>query len=61
MFPPSQDVVLCRRLRALECNIADELAKGPASRLACTVEYWSGAWEVEEKLKQYAQGTSFIC
>ena len=56
--PPSQDVVLCRRFRGLEHRIADERAKGPSSRLSCTVEYWSGAWEVEEKFKLYAQRTS---
>jgi len=54
----SQDVVLCRRFRGLERKIADERSKGSASRLACTVEYWSGAWEVEEKFTQYAQRTS---
>lgn len=54
---PSQDVVLCRRFRGLERKIADERAKGSASRLVCTVEYWSGAWEVEEKFKLYAQRT----
>ncbi|KAN0090727.1 Phosphatase PHOSPHO-type [Tylopilus felleus] len=53
----SQDVVLCRRFRGLERKIADERAKGSASRLVCTVEYWSGAWEVEEKFKLYAQRT----
>ncbi|KAF8124952.1 putative phosphatase-domain-containing protein [Boletus edulis] len=53
-----QDVVLCRRFRGLERKIADERAKGDASRLQCTVEYWSGAWEVEEKFKAYAQGSS---
>lgn len=54
----SQDVVLCRRFRGLERKIADERAKGSTSRLRCTVEYWSGAWEVEEKFKQYAKRTS---
>ncbi|KAH0827366.1 putative phosphatase-domain-containing protein [Lanmaoa asiatica] len=53
----SQDVVLCRRFRGLERKIADERAKGPTSRLRCTVEYWSGAWEVEEKFQQYAKRT----
>jgi len=53
-----QDVVLCRRSLGLERKIADERAKGDASRLQCTVEYWSGAWEVEEKFKAYAQGSS---
>ncbi|KAG6378325.1 phosphatase phospho-type [Boletus reticuloceps] len=53
-----QDVVLCCRFRGLERKIADERAKGVASRLQCTVEYWSGAWEVEEKFKVYAQGSS---
>ncbi|KAG8213566.1 phosphatase phospho-type [Butyriboletus roseoflavus] len=54
----SQDVVLCRRFRGLEHKIANERAKGSTSRLQCTVEYWSGAWEVEEKFKQYAKRTS---
>ncbi|KAI9572325.1 phosphatase phospho-type [Boletus coccyginus] len=54
----SQDVVLCRRFRGLEHRIAGERAKGPSSRLSCTVEYWSGAWEVEEKFKLYAKSTS---
>ncbi|KAF8549234.1 hypothetical protein OG21DRAFT_1500553 [Imleria badia] len=54
----SQDVVLCRRFRGLERKIADEHACGAASRLKCTVEYWSGAWEVEEKFKLYAQRMS---
>jgi pyridoxal phosphate phosphatase PHOSPHO2 len=54
----SQDVVLCRRSRGLERNIETERLKGSTSRLACTVEPWSGAWEVEEKFKQYAQKSS---
>jgi len=50
----SQDVVFCRRFRGLERKIANERAQGEASRLRCAVEYWSGAWEIEEKFKAYA-------
>lgn len=56
--PNSQDIVLCRRFRGLEYKIAEECAKGASSRLRCTVEYWSGAWEVEEKFKAYTQPSS---
>ncbi|KAG9316221.1 phosphatase phospho-type [Chiua virens] len=55
-----QDVVLCRRFRGLERNIAEERARGSASRIQCTVEYWSGAWEVEEKFKAYTNKTSVV-
>ncbi|KAH9176738.1 phosphatase phospho-type [Lactarius sanguifluus] len=43
----SQDMVLCRRYRALERRIAQE-----GLGLKCQVRYWAGAWEVEEIFKQ---------
>jgi pyridoxal phosphate phosphatase PHOSPHO2 len=46
---PSQDMVLCRRFRALEHRIAQE---GQRKGLKCQVRYWAGAWEVEENFKQ---------
>jgi len=56
----SQDIVFCRRFRGLERKIADEISKGEDySRLKCNVEYWSGAWEVEEKFNKYAKTESF--
>jgi pyridoxal phosphate phosphatase PHOSPHO2 len=56
----SRDIVFCRRYRGLERKIADEISKGEDhSRLKCNVEYWSGAWEVEEKFKKYAKSESF--
>ncbi|KAI0256282.1 putative phosphatase-domain-containing protein [Lactifluus subvellereus] len=45
----SQDMVLCRRFRALEHRIAQE---GERRGLKCQVKYWAGAWEVEETFKQ---------
>ncbi|KAH9978936.1 phosphatase phospho-type [Lactifluus volemus] len=45
----SQDMVLCRRFRALERRIAQE---GQTRGLKCQVRYWAGAWEVEENFKQ---------
>jgi pyridoxal phosphate phosphatase PHOSPHO2 len=45
----SQDMVLCRRYRALERRIAQE---GQRRGLKCQVRYWAGAWEVEENFKQ---------
>ncbi|KAF8839493.1 hypothetical protein BDN67DRAFT_1070025 [Paxillus ammoniavirescens] len=57
----SHDIVFCRRFRGLEHKIADELLKGDQeSRLKCNVEYWSGAWEVEEKFKKYAKLESLV-
>ncbi|KAF9222740.1 hypothetical protein BS17DRAFT_783314 [Gyrodon lividus] len=57
----SHDIVFCRRFRGLERKIADEVSKGEEqSRLKCNVEYWSGAWEVEEKFKKYATLESFV-
>ncbi|KAG1715756.1 hypothetical protein ID866_1424 [Astraeus odoratus] len=41
----SQDMVLCRRFRGLERRIAQE---GASEGLKCQVQYWAGAWEVEE-------------
>ncbi|CCO27076.1 hypothetical protein BN14_01110 [Rhizoctonia solani AG-1 IB] len=38
------DVVLCRRDRALEKRIK----AAPEGRLKATVKYWEGAWEIEE-------------
>ncbi|KAH9058838.1 phosphatase phospho-type [Lactarius vividus] len=45
----SQDMVLCRKYRALERRIAQE---GKDLGLKCQVRYWAGAWEVEEIFKQ---------
>jgi len=41
----SQDMVLCRRYRGLEHRIKHE---GKREGLVCQVQYWAGAWEVEE-------------
>jgi pyridoxal phosphate phosphatase PHOSPHO2 len=45
LFSCSQDMVLCRRFRGLERQIAAHQAD-----VKCTVKYWTGAWEVEEIL-----------
>ena len=44
-----QDVVLCRRYRGLYDLIRPYVDEG---RLHPRVEYWTGAWEVEELLDQ---------
>ncbi|KAF9469933.1 phosphatase phospho-type [Collybia nuda] len=41
----SQDKVLCRSHRGLQKRIRDE---GEKEGLKCEVEYWAGAWEIEE-------------
>ncbi|KAI0733146.1 phosphatase phospho-type [Fomitopsis betulina] len=45
----SQDMVLCRRNRALEKLLAGYEEEG---RVKCQVRYWAGAWEVEEIFNQ---------
>ncbi|KAF8270278.1 phosphatase phospho-type [Lactarius quietus] len=45
----SQDMVLCRRYRALERRIARDAEN---LGLKCQVRYWAGAWEAEEIFKQ---------
>jgi len=42
-----QDLALVRRGRGLESRIAKE---GRSAGLVCQVQYWAGAWEVEEIL-----------
>jgi pyridoxal phosphate phosphatase PHOSPHO2 len=42
----SQDLVLCRSFRGLQKRIAEE------GGLHCQVQYWAGAWEVEEIFSQ---------
>lgn len=45
----SQDAVFCRRHRALEHRITHE---GKKVGLVCQIQYWAGAWEVEELFGQ---------
>lgn len=42
----SQDLLLCRSFRGLQKRIAKE------GGLRCQVQYWVGAWEVEEVFGQ---------
>jgi len=44
-----QDMVFCRKFRALENRIKNE---GEREGLLCQVRYWAGAWEVEELFGQ---------
>lgn len=44
-FLGSQDKVLCRVHRGLQQRIDDE---GEKEGLKCEVQYWAGAWEIEE-------------
>ncbi|KAJ3567578.1 hypothetical protein NP233_g6269 [Leucocoprinus birnbaumii] len=41
----SQDVVFCRSHRGLQKRIDNEVSK---EGLKCQIQYWAGAWEVEE-------------
>jgi len=45
----SQDVLFCRRHRGLEQRIAKE---GKQSGIKCEVQYWAGAWELEESFSK---------
>jgi len=45
----SQDTVFCRSNRGLQKRIHKE---GEEKGLKCKIEYWGGAWEIEEKFSQ---------
>ncbi|KDR75193.1 hypothetical protein GALMADRAFT_98443 [Galerina marginata CBS 339.88] len=45
----SQDTVFCRTNRGLQKRIHKE---GEAEGLKCNVQYWGGAWEIEEKFSK---------
>ncbi|TFK44376.1 phosphatase phospho-type [Crucibulum laeve] len=45
----SQDAVFCRSHRGLQNRIEKE---GEKEGLRCQVEYWGGAWEIEEKFNK---------
>jgi len=44
-----QDIVFCRKYRGLEHRVTEE---GKSAGLKCQVQYWAGAWEVEELFGQ---------
>jgi len=45
----SQDINFCRSGRGLQKRIEKE---GAAEGLKCDVQYWGGAWEIEEKFSK---------
>ncbi|KIM45229.1 hypothetical protein M413DRAFT_441912 [Hebeloma cylindrosporum] len=45
----SQDTVFCRTSRGLQKRIEHE---GESQGLKCNIQYWGGAWEIEEKFSK---------